>query len=72
MEDKGVLKDTRKITELSVPIPRTKLYVNPEKKLSKQSGSITLKKYRIFFLPKERLASSKENFIDEKPDEMMR
>ena len=59
----GVLKETRKITALIVPTPRTKLYTKALKKAPFESGKIIVKYVLIFPAPKEDAASSSDEFI---------
>ena len=59
----GVLKETRKITALIVPTPRTKLYTKALKKAPFESGKIIVKYVLIFPAPKEDAASSSDDFI---------
>ena len=63
IEARGVLKETRKITALIVPTPRTKLYTKALKKAPFESGKIIVKYVLIFPAPKEDAASSSDEFI---------
>ena len=63
IEASGVLNETRKITALIVPTPRTKLYTKALKKAPFESGKIIVKYVLIFPAPKEDAASSSDEFI---------
>ena len=62
IEVSGVLNDTRKITALIVPTPRTKSYKNALAIAVLQSGKITSKSTRKRFAPAVRAASSRVDF----------
>lgn len=72
MDASGVLKETRKMTALIVPTPRTKLYTKALKKAPVESGKITVKKSFNLPAPSEDAASSKENLICETDAEIER
>ena len=72
IEVSGVLNDTKKITALIVPTPRTKSYKKEEARAVLDSGKIISIKTRSRFAPEVRPASSRVVFICAKEDDNMR